>query len=154
MTCRLHRNAREMRPYYGDEGEPERLPSRLRFHPPDRHPARSWLFALALLGAIIVGTAVAWPADLPSPSENAWLRTWIPHHCCVTNNCCYRVTNGEVKGIGGDRWQVVATKQILPRTAWSRDGDLWLCACDQIEGQWTVHPKAEARCVFPQKPSM
>jgi len=144
MTRRSAKKPGDVRPYYGDHGEPE------------RSPLRAIWFWLAIVFAALFGTVTAWPAKgqaLASPSERAWLLTWIPAKCCVTNNCCYRSVNGEAKGLAGDRWLVAASGQILPRTAWSRDGSLWLCQCDQNgRGGWIVHPAAYARCVFPPAP--
>jgi hypothetical protein len=85
--------------------------------------------------------------------DSAWLRSWIPAHCCVTNNCCFRVTYRDVTPLHGDRWRINATGQELPRTGYSPDGEYWRCACDPIKGKWTVHERAFTRCLFTPLPS-
>jgi hypothetical protein len=107
---------------------------------------------LALLSAALSGPAQA--QTLATPSENAWMRTWIPVHCCVTNNCCFAIKASEVEPIPDDNWRVVATGQVLGRTNWSPDGKWYRCACDRIEGKWVVHMNANTRCIFPAMQSV
>jgi hypothetical protein len=91
------------------------------------------------------------PVDLET---NKWLRTWIPVHCCVTNNCCFPVKATALEPQPGDNWKVLATGQVLARTNWSPDGKYWRCACDNIGGKWVVHEQANTRCIFPAMQSV
>ena len=88
-------------------------------------------------------------AQADHSDEHRWLRTWIPVHCCVTNDCCFAIKATEVEPMPGDNWKIRATGQILARTNWSPDGRWWRCACDRIEGKWVVHDQANTRCIFP-----
>ena len=85
--------------------------------------------------------------------ENAWLRTWISASCCVTNDCCYDIQAADIRDLGNDYYQIVASGQVLKRTGWSPDGQYWRCACDSIDGKWTVFDKAFTRCLFVPQPS-
>lgn len=98
-----------------------------------------WLLALLIQAQIVV----------PDQQTNAWLRTWIPPSCCVTNNCCFQVPSTSVRPLPNDQWQILATGQVLKRTDFSQDGKYWRCACDWDGGQWVVHEKAMTRCIFP-----
>jgi len=84
------------------------------------------------------------------PHSNPWLLTWIPHHCCVTNDCSREVTRHDVTSLQDDHWQINASGQILKRTAHSPDGKYYRCACDydSSAGKWIVHPMALTRCIF------
>lgn len=115
------------------------------------------LIALVLLLTLIVVAAGYRPAHgqtALSAADQAWLRSWVPVNCCVTNRCCFEVAPGTVIALGGPRWQVVASGQVVTQNGWSRDHRFWRCACDQIGGKWTVHPKANTRCLFPPRPMM
>lgn len=85
----------------------------------------------------------------PTPAEAADIMTWIPQHCCRTNNCCRKVVESALVQLPNNQVRVVTTGQVLPRTGWSQDKNTWRCTCDQIDGQWVVHPHAHTRCVFP-----
>jgi hypothetical protein len=87
----------------------------------------------------------------PTPQEAIDIQEWIPQRCCRTNNCCFKVPASAVHPLSRDEWVVVASGQKIARTGWSRDGQTWRCACDQMEsGGWRIHPKANTRCIFPQ----
>lgn len=83
-------------------------------------------------------------------SVSDWLQSWIPMQCCVTNNCCWEIAEHEVAPLPRDRWQILATGEILPRTSYSPDGRYYRCACDYDEqkGKWIRHDKAHTRCLF------
>jgi hypothetical protein len=87
-------------------------------------------------------------------TDNSWLRQWIPIHCCVTNQCCWEITPKEVQSLDGDKWEVLATGQVLKRTNWSPDGKYYRCACDLVDGQWIRHLGANTRCIFPPMQSV
>jgi hypothetical protein len=110
---------------------------------------------LALILAIIISAAHAQSVDdvmVPPPAAEAEdIKTWIDPKCCRTNGCCRKVSPSALVGAPGDRfaYTVVATGQTLNRTDWSRDGQTWRCACDQINGKWVVHLLANTFCIFP-----
>jgi hypothetical protein len=85
----------------------------------------------------------------PTPAEEADIAEWIPHHCCRSNRCCFKVPAAALHPLSRDRWIVVATGKEVERTGWSRDGQTWRCACDDTGKGWKVHLKANTRCVFP-----
>lgn len=89
----------------------------------------------------------------PTPQEAADIRTWIPSNCCWTSGCCRKVGDGALTPLGGGQYRIVASGQVVTRNGWSRDGNNWRCTCDQIEGRWVVHLKANTRCLFPAAPA-
>ena len=109
------------------------------------HPKIAMLGAAfaALIALLVAGVAVA-----EGFHSNPWLLSWISPTCCVTNDCCWEITEGEVRPVSGDRWEVLSTGQVLPRSAWSPDGRFYRCACDLAEGKWIKHQGANTRCLF------
>lgn len=86
--------------------------------------------------------------------SNPWLKTWIPATCCVTNDCCWEISERELKPLPGDKYEVLSTGQVRSRTDWSPDGKHYRCACDYdaASGQWIKHQGANTRCLFiPQR---
>jgi len=112
----------------------------LRFRPEPAHAGLAIAFVLTLF---IGGAAIA-----EGYHSNPWLLTWIPPTCCVTNDCCWEVSERELRPMQGDRWEVLSTGQVLPRSAWSPDGKFYRCACDLAEGKWIKHQGANTRCLF------
>ena len=109
------------------------------------------LSRIANLGAAIavfVALATAGAALAENYHSNPWLLSWIPPTCCVTNDCCWEITESEVRPVSGDSWEVLSTGQVLPRSAWSPDGRFYRCACDLTEGKWIKHQGANTRCLF------
>ncbi len=82
--------------------------------------------------------------------SNPWLLTWIPPSCCVTNDCCWEVTERELRPLADDKWEVRSTGQVRWRTDWSPDGKFYRCACDydSASNRWIKHQGAYTRCIF------
>jgi hypothetical protein len=99
---------------------------------------------LVLLAALAIGGV----AIAENYHSNPWLLSWIPPTCCVTNDCCWEVTEREVRPVSADSWGVLATGQVLARSAWSPDGKFYRCACDLADGKWIRHQGANTRCLF------
>jgi hypothetical protein len=97
----------------------------------------------ALVALLVAGAAIA-----EGFHSNPWLLSWIPPTCCVTNDCCWEVTESEVRPVSSDSWEIVSTRQVLPRSAWSPDGRFYRCACDLQDGKWVKHQGANTRCLF------
>jgi hypothetical protein len=57
------------------------------------------------------------------------------------------VTPTDVVDLGEDKYKIRATGQVIKRRKYSPDGEYYRCACDHIAGKWTVHPKANTRCL-------
>jgi len=109
----------------------------------DRHIiAAAVLLVLAIAGG---GALVA-----SEYHSNPWLLSWIPATCCVTNDCCWEVTERELKSLPDDNWEIVSTGQVRKRTDWSPDGRFYRCACDYdaASRHWVRHQGANTRCVF------
>lgn len=98
--------------------------------------------------AVLVALLLAGAAVADGYHSNPWLLSWIPSTCCVTNDCCWEIGESEVRPVAGDRWEVLSTGQVLPRSAWSPDGRFYRCACDLTEGKWIKHQGATTRCLF------
>lgn len=106
------------------------------------------LFALA--GLAIFGAIHAWGQTPDHLHSNPWLKSWIPSSCCVTNDCCWEVSERELTPLSDDRWRINSTGQELKRTDWSQDGKFYRCACD-YDGStrvWNRHQGANTRCLF------
>jgi hypothetical protein len=95
----------------------------------------------------IAGAALAGEYQYHS---NPWLLSWIPATCCVTNDCCWEVSERELISLPDDEWQVKSTGQVRKRTAYSPDGKFYRCACDydNAEKHWIKHQGANTRCIF------
>jgi hypothetical protein len=107
--------------------------------------------AVAVVFMVVVFCLVMHGVALPQQNPNC--EGWISHSCCCTNDCCFVVEPGTVEAVDQDHYRILATGQILKRTGWSKNGMFMRCACDQIEGKWTVHSGAMTRCIFPPMPS-
>lgn len=103
---------------------------------------------LGFVLAVFIALAAAGSAFAEGYHSNPWLLSWIPSSCCVTNDCCWEVSERELRPLEGDRWEVMATSQIVQRTGWTPDGKFYRCACDLAEGKWVKHQGANTRCVF------
>lgn len=110
----------------------------------------------ALLIALTIGAFVtlfgltvryATSADFHS---NQWLLEWIPATCCVTNDCCWQISESELRSLPDDNWEIRSTGQVRKRAGWSPDGKFYRCACDYdaTSRQWIRHQGANTRCVF------
>ena len=109
---------------------------------------RNALWALAL--AAVTALAVAGVALAGEYHSNPWLLSWIPATCCVTNDCCWEISESELRSLPNDNWEVISTGQVLKRTDWSADGKFYRCACDHdtTAGGWIRHQGANTRCIF------
>jgi hypothetical protein len=111
-------------------------------------PRRIYSIALAAVTALVVA-GVAFAADYQYHS-NPWLLSWIPATCCVTNDCCWEVSERELRALPDDEWEVRSTGQVRKRTAFSPDGKFYRCACDydNVDKHWVKHQGANTRCIF------
>jgi hypothetical protein len=110
-----------------------------------RSRAASFLVAVCVAGLAIAGVALAGEYH-----SNPWLLSWIPATCCVTNDCCWEVTERELKSLPDDNYEVVSTGQVRKRTDYSPDGKFYRCACDYdvASKHWVRHQGANTRCIF------
>ena len=109
------------------------------------HQSSLLVATMSLMVLMAFGAALA--GDYHS---NPWLLTWIPSTCCVTNDCCWEITERELRPLPDDNWEVISTGQVLKRTEWSPDGKFYRCACDHdaTARQWIRHQGANTRCIF------
>ena len=105
----------------------------------------------AIAGAIVfTAFAIVSVALAGEYHSNPWLLSWIPATCCVTNDCCWQVTESEFKALPDDNWEILSTGQVRKRTDWSPDGKFYRCACDYdaASRHWIRHQGANTRCIF------
>ena len=114
-----------------------------------RRGRRSRVILLTVAMSVVV-VAVFGEVVAGDYHSNPWLLTWIPSSCCVTNDCCWEVSERELRSLPDDNWEVISTGQVRKRTAWSPDGKFYRCACDHdtTAGRWVRHQGADTRCIF------
>ena len=118
----------------------------VRKNGPKRRSRVAQAVGLMVLAALtIAGVAIA-----GEHHSNPWLLSWIPATCCVTNDCCWEVSERELQSLPDDEWEVRSTGQVRKRTAYSPDGKFYRCACDydNIDKHWIKHQGANTRCIF------
>jgi hypothetical protein len=113
--------------------------------------AMKWFLSVVAVGMLgwAVAITVAGAQEPAQQKDNAWMRSWIPVSCCVTNDCCYKIDAKEVQPVGEDKWQVKQTGQVVKRTDWSPDGQYYRCACSLKDGQYVQDRSAHTYCIFP-----
>jgi hypothetical protein len=120
---------------------------------PDPHwPVRGVIAAAVMTLAFLIAM---WGVALPNGyHSNPWLLSWIPATCCVTSDCCWEISERELKPLPDDNYEIRSTGQVRKRTDWSPDGKFYRCACDYdaASRQWIKHQGANTRCIFiPQR---
>jgi hypothetical protein len=102
------------------------------------------LLAIAGLLGLLTGAVAA------EFHSNPWLLSWIPATCCVTNDCCWEISEREVRPLSNDEWEIRSTGQVRKRTDFSPDGKFYRCACDYDNENktWVRHQGANTRCLF------
>lgn len=76
------------------------------------------------------------------------LKTFIDLNCCYTNNCCFPISAKDVTDLGNGKYIINITGQEIIRKGYSPDGQYWRCACEHINGNWTVFKEAFTRCLY------
>jgi hypothetical protein len=80
--------------------------------------------------------------------SNPDLLKWIPPSCCVTQDCCWEISGGDVFPVTETEWKIKATNQQIT-VQHSPDGKFYRCACTkQTDGSWKRHDKAWTFCLF------
>jgi hypothetical protein len=104
--------------------------------------------ALFFISVTLIGVVLAVKAR--AEHSNPWLLSWIPATCCVTNDCCWEVSERELRPMPNDEWEIRSTGQVRKRTAYSPDGRFYRCACDydNASKNWIRHQGANTRCLF------
>jgi len=113
--------------------------------------AGHWNIPFALVLAIVwASLAIAGVALAEEYHSNPSLLSWIPATCCVTNDCCWEISERELRPLPEDQWEVRSTGQVRKRTGWSPDGKFYRCACDYDNDtkHWIKHQGANTRCIF------
>jgi hypothetical protein len=87
----------------------------------------------------------------------AFYASFADKACCWTSRCCYEISAADVVDLGGNRFKIVASGQVVERKGASPDGGYHRCACDPVVShealapspqQWWIHPAANTRCLF------
>lgn len=108
------------------------------------------LLAWPIAFVIAVWLAIGFARGEEQHHSNPWLLSWIPATCCVTNDCCWEVSERELRSLPDDEWEVKSTGQVRKRTGWSPDGKFYRCACDydNVDKHGVKHQGANTRCIF------
>jgi hypothetical protein len=111
------------------------------------------LFWILVCAALLSLSLAFLFSTLPAKAneKQAWLLSWIPAACCVTNQCCWEITESELQPLPNDEWRVKSTGQVVKRTNYSPDGKFYRCACDREANKWwgwVRHQGATTRCIF------
>lgn len=117
---------------------------------PARHHWQWNRLTLSALPVILVLLIIADAAAAQEHHSNPWPLSWIPATCCVTNDCCWEISESDLRPLPNDRWEVISTGQVRKRTDWSPDGKFYRCACDydRVSKHWVRHQGANTRCLF------
>lgn len=110
-----------------------------------------WRAAIVVLGSLLIIVMLGRAAIPQDNCTEFGFR--ISNNCCCTNGCCREAQQGEVEHVEGDTYRIVPSGQLIQRTGWSPDGRTIRCACDQIDGKWTVHSRAHTRCLYMPMPN-
>lgn len=116
----------------------------------------AWLSLLLILGAGSEAVRAQDPDQVPgSPAYRAFYGSFLPPTCCWTNGCCRRAKANEIEALDDTmtRYRVVASGQVIERSAWSPDGALHICQCDWDGGGWKTGPATNARCLAVPPPA-
>ena len=87
--------------------------------------------------------------------SNPSLLNWIPATCCVTNDCCWEISESELKyHSSSNQFEIKSTGQLRDYD-FSPDGKYYRCACDydSKSKSWIKHQGANTRCLFIPQPS-
>lgn len=108
------------------------------------------VFFALMLAVVVAALAVPSRGLAGEYHSNPTLLSWIPATCCVTNDCCWQVSENELHSLPDDQWQIRSTGQVRKRTDWSPDGKFYRCACDydSVAKHWIKHQGANTRCIF------
>lgn len=84
-----------------------------------------------------------------SADDQGYMLSWIPATCCVTNECCWSISEKEVTELPDNQVQIKSTGQIIEAQK-SPDDKFYRCACDYDNDskQWIKHQGANTRCLF------
>ena len=78
-----------------------------------RNTARGRRSRLLIAATSVVVLTVFGAALARDYHSNPWLLTWIASSCCVTNDCCWEVSESELRSLPNDNWEVISTGQVL-----------------------------------------
>lgn len=81
--------------------------------------------------------------------SNPKLKEWIPATCCVTNDCCWEISESEITMLPDQNAEVKSTGQVK-KYQFSQDSKFYRCACDydNVNKVWNRHQGANTRCLF------
>jgi len=90
-----------------------------------------------------------------TPAYRAFYGSFLPPTCCWTNGCCRRAKPSEIEALDDTltKFRVVASGQVIERSAWSPDGAFHICQCDWDGGGWKTGPATNARCLAVPSPT-
>lgn len=81
--------------------------------------------------------------------DQEYMLSFIPATCCVTNQCCWSISEKEVIELPDNKVQIKSTGQIVEAKR-SPDDKFYRCACDYDPEakHWNKHQGANTRCLF------
>ena len=97
----------------------------------------------ALVALLVAGAAIA-----EGFHSNPWLLSWIPPTCCVTNDCCWEITESEVRPVSGDSWEIAFHRASTAALGLVARRPLLSLRMRPHGGKWIKHQGANTRCLF------
>ena len=104
-----------------------------------------------MLKALLIYLSLVSSTGLNLANSNyEFYSTFVPRHCCFTNDCCYPVKENDLEDLGNGQYKIKSSGQIVARTGYSPDGQYHRCSCDwnSNTGTWDKTPEAHTRCLF------
>lgn len=102
-----------------------------------------------MFSKLLVTILILFSISAHAAEDQDYLLSFIPATCCVTNECCWTISEKEVIELPDNKVQIKSTGQIVEAKR-SPDDKYYRCACDYDHEakHWNKHQGANTRCLF------
>ncbi len=118
------------------------------------HLLKTFVKTKTLVLVTLVALGLMLSSSLGNEALKNYLSEFIDPICCFTQNCCFMVSPPEVVDLGDNKFYIEATGETVEAKEYSKDGQYWRCACNEIGPlKWEpANMYATTRCLYvPQK---